>query len=73
MLIIDALRWNHHPSHNNVEEALNWIDRLKPRRAFFTHIAHELDHAKTEAKLPAHVRLAYDGLRIPIEFENVSL
>lgn len=73
VLIIDALRWNHHPSHNNVEEALNWIDRLKPRRAFFTHIAHELDHAKTEAKLPAHVRLAYDGLRIPIEFENVSL
>jgi len=68
LLIIDALRWNHHPSHNNVEQALDWIDRIQPRRAFFTHIAHELDHAETEATLPAHVRIAYDGLRIPIEF-----
>ncbi|MGC2162915.1 MAG: MBL fold metallo-hydrolase [Silvibacterium sp.] len=68
LLIIDALRWNHHPSHNNVEQALQWIERVAPRRAFFTHIAHELDHAKTEAQLPANVRLAYDGLRIPIEF-----
>jgi phosphoribosyl 1,2-cyclic phosphate phosphodiesterase len=68
LLIIDALRWNHHPSHNNVEQALHWIDRIQPRRAFFTHIAHELNHAETESKLPAHVRIAYDGLRIPIEF-----
>lgn len=67
-LVIDALRWNHHPSHNNVAQALNWIERIQPQRAWFTHIAHELDHAKTEAALPAHVRLAYDGLRIPFEF-----
>jgi phosphoribosyl 1,2-cyclic phosphate phosphodiesterase len=68
ILIIDALRWNHHPSHNNVEQALNWIDRIKPRRAYFTHIAHELDHAKTEASLPPDVRLTYDGLRLDFEF-----
>jgi phosphoribosyl 1,2-cyclic phosphate phosphodiesterase len=67
VLIIDALRWNPHASHNNVEQALNWVERIQPRRAFFTHIAHELEHAKTEAQLPPHVRLAYDGLRIPIE------
>ncbi|HTW44961.1 MAG TPA: MBL fold metallo-hydrolase [Acidobacteriaceae bacterium] len=66
-LIIDALRWQFHPSHNNVEQALEWIARIQPRRAFLTHIAHELDHEQTEARLPAHVRLAYDGLRIPIE------
>jgi phosphoribosyl 1,2-cyclic phosphate phosphodiesterase len=72
VLIIDALRWNHHASHNNVAQALNWIDRIKPRRAFFTHIAHELEHAKTQATLPAHVRLAYDGLRIPIELAKDS-
>jgi phosphoribosyl 1,2-cyclic phosphate phosphodiesterase len=72
VLIIDALRWNHHPSHNNVAQALNWIHRIQPHRAFFTHIAHELEHARTEATLPAHVRLAYDGLRIPIEFEKSS-
>jgi phosphoribosyl 1,2-cyclic phosphate phosphodiesterase len=68
VLIIDALRWSPHASHNNVEQALDWVQRLQPRRAFFTHIAHELEHAKTEAQLPPHVRLAYDGLRIPIEF-----
>lgn len=68
VLIIDALRWHHHPSHNNVEQALGWIERLAPRRAFLTHIAHELGHAETETALPTNVRLAYDGLRIPIEF-----
>jgi phosphoribosyl 1,2-cyclic phosphate phosphodiesterase len=67
LLIIDALRWQHHPSHNNVEQALDWISRIQPRRAFLTHIAHELDHAGTEAKLPPYVRLAYDGLRLPAE------
>jgi len=68
VLIIDALRWHHHPSHNNVEQALGWIERLAPRRAFLTHIAHELGHAETETALPTNVRLAYDDLRIPIEF-----
>lgn len=68
LLIIDALRWNYHPSHNNVEQALHWIERIQPRRALFTHIAHELGHAATEATLPPHVRLAYDGQRIGFEF-----
>ena len=68
VLIIDALRWHHHPSHNNIEQALNWVKRVQPRRAFFTHIAHELEHSKTEAQLPPDVRLAYDGLRISFEF-----
>lgn len=67
VLIIDALRWNPHPSHNNVKQALHWIERIQPRRAYFTHIAHELGHVATEAKLPARVRLAYDGLRIQFE------
>lgn len=68
VLIIDALRWKHHPSHNNVEQALAWIDRIQPRHAFFTHIAHELGHAATEATLPPNVRLAFDGQRIGFEF-----
>jgi phosphoribosyl 1,2-cyclic phosphate phosphodiesterase len=67
IVIIDALRWQHHPSHNSVQQALEWIARVKPRRAFLTHIAHELGHQETEARLPDHVRLAYDGMRIPIE------
>ena len=68
VVILDALRWEHHPSHANVEEALTWVEKLGARRAFFTHMSHELQHAATESKLPAHVRLLYDGLRIPFEF-----
>lgn len=67
VLIIDALRKQPHPSHANIEQALAWTERLAPRRAYFTHLSHEVDHAETEAELPPHVRLAYDGLRIPFE------
>ena len=67
VLILDALRKEPHPTHANVEQALGWTDRVRPRRAFFTHMSHELDHAATENELPPHVRLTYDGLRIPIE------
>jgi phosphoribosyl 1,2-cyclic phosphate phosphodiesterase len=66
VLILDALRREPHPSHSTVEQSLNWVGRLKPRRAFFTHIAHELRHEATNATLPLTVRLAYDGLSLEI-------
>ncbi|RXS94635.1 MBL fold metallo-hydrolase [Silvibacterium dinghuense] len=69
VMILDALRWEPHPSHANVDEALGWVERVRPRQAWFTHIAHELDHAPTEAALPPHIRMAYDGLRIPITLQ----
>lgn len=65
-LILDALRHKPHPTHSNVEQSLALVDRLKPQRAFFTHIAHELGHEKTNASLPPHVRLAYDGLKLDL-------
>jgi phosphoribosyl 1,2-cyclic phosphate phosphodiesterase len=64
VLFLDALRHNPHPTHSTVHESLRTVERLAPRRAFFTHISHDLVHAATEARLPAHVRLAYDGLEI---------
>lgn len=67
VLIIDALRRTPHPSHSNLETSLKFVEKIRPRRAYFTHIAHELGHAETENELPPHVRMAYDGLRIPIE------
>lgn len=67
VLIIDALRPQPHPTHANIDQALSWVERLQPRRTFFTHMSHEVEHSETESKLPAHVRLAYDGLRIPFE------
>ena len=67
VVILDALRWEHHPSHANVEEATRWVERIGARRAYFTHMSHELAHAATEAGLPPHIRLLYDGQQIAIE------
>jgi len=66
VLVLDALRHKPHPTHSTIEQSLAWVDRLKPRRAYFTHIAHELAHEATNATLPPNVRLAYDGLKLEI-------
>ena len=66
ILIIDALRHKPHPTHLSLAQAVAMVERLKPRRAFFTHIAHELGHEQTNSALPAHVQLAYDGLRLEL-------
>ncbi len=64
VLFLDALRHNPHPTHSTVEESLRMVERLAPKRAFFTHISHDLVHAATEARMPPNVRLAYDGLEL---------
>ena len=66
ILILDALRHKPHPTHSNIEHSLALVEHLKPRQAFLTHIAHELGHEETNATLPPHVRLAYDGLKIDV-------
>jgi phosphoribosyl 1,2-cyclic phosphate phosphodiesterase len=67
VLFLDALRHKPHPTHSTVAQSLKWVEELKPRRTFFTHICHDLGHAATEATLPLGVRLAYDGLEIVVE------
>jgi phosphoribosyl 1,2-cyclic phosphate phosphodiesterase len=67
VLILDALRRDPHPSHSHLDKSVALVEQLKPRRAFFTHMSHELDHSTTEAELPPHIRLAYDGLKITFE------
>lgn len=62
LLVLDALRRRPHPTHFTVTEALDVTARLAPRRAWFTHICHDLPHADTNATLPPGVELAYDGL-----------
>jgi len=64
VLILDALRKDPHPSHSHLAKSIEYVERLQPRRAFFTHMGHDLDHAATEAELPPHIRLAYDGLQL---------
>ena len=65
VLVIDALRDKPHPTHFSVGECLEVVARVRPRRTFLTHISHSLEYNATNARLPAGVELAYDGLRIP--------
>ena len=75
-LIVDALRDVPHPMHQTVEQALALIKKLKPRRAWFTHIAHDLPHAETNERLVKlgfpHVQLAYDGLQLELRVDRAD-
>ncbi|MBZ5501567.1 MAG: MBL fold metallo-hydrolase [Acidobacteriia bacterium] len=66
-LILDALRYTPHPTHSNVEQSLALVRELQPRRAWFTHICHDLGHTETNARLPDDVRLSYDGLEFEVQ------
>ena len=67
ILFLDALRRNPHPTHSTVANSLRLVEELKPKRAFFTHISHDLHHEDTNQGLPANVRLAYDGLKLEFD------
>lgn len=63
VLILNALRFEPHLTHLNVEEAIALCDELKPRVCYLTHISHEMGlHADVNAMLPENIRLGYDGL-----------
>ncbi len=66
VLVLSALRHAPHPSHATVEQALQWAQRIGARQTWFTHIAHDLGHEETNARLPANAQLAYDGLSVPV-------
>jgi phosphoribosyl 1,2-cyclic phosphate phosphodiesterase len=67
ILFLDALRYAPHPTHSTVENSLRIVQRLKPKRTFFTHISHDLPHEATNKTLPPDVHLAYDGLKLDFE------
>ncbi|MGD0497388.1 MAG: MBL fold metallo-hydrolase [Bryobacteraceae bacterium] len=67
VLFLDALRYKPHPTHSTVDRSIKTVERLAPRRAFFTHICHDLGHERAESLLPPPIRLAYDGLQIAVE------
>jgi len=65
VLIVNALRIEEHPTHFNLEEALEFVADIAPKKAFFTHISHKLGfHDEVSKSLPENVFLAYDGLKI---------
>ena len=65
VLVIDALRDEPHATHFGVSQALEAIERVKPKQAYLTHVSHYLEYTATNARLPKGVELSYDGLRIP--------
>ena len=67
VLVVNALRKEPHHSHFNLEEALEFIEKIEPKRAYLTHISHRLGfHKEVQAELPKNVFLAYDNLQIEI-------
>ena len=64
--IVDALRYRPHPSHFSLDDALAWIERLKPRRAILTNLHADLDYEVLRGKLPPHVVPAFDGMTFAV-------
>ena len=67
ILFLDALRHRPHPTHSTLSNSLRIVEELKPQRAFFTHISHDLPHVATNATLPENVRLSHDGMKLEFE------
>lgn len=64
VLVLDALRHRHHPTHFTVEQAQHAAERVGADRTFLVHMNHELRHEETDADLNEGIRLAYDGLEL---------
>jgi phosphoribosyl 1,2-cyclic phosphate phosphodiesterase len=66
LLVLDALRPSPHRAHMTVDEAVQTATEMQAPITYLTHMTYQVDHANTESRLPANVRLAYDGLRVDI-------
>ena len=66
VLILDGLRHRPHPTHLSVAQAVAFAEELGAKQTYLTHVCHELEHEQTNAELPDHVQLAYDGLILPL-------
>lgn len=66
-LILDAVRFKPHPNHFHFDRAMEVAAELGAGMTFFTHLSHDYDHDVFEQRLPSHIRLAYDGLRISVK------
>ncbi len=72
-LVLSALRHKPHPSHATLAQAVAWARRIGARQTWLTHISHDLGHDETNRTLPDSIRLAYDGLSIPVKLNSVNL
>ena len=67
VLVVNALRIDPHPTHFNLQEALDFVAEIQPKTTYFTHISHKLGfHSEVSKMLPKNVFLAYDGLELQV-------
>ena len=71
-LVLSALRHKPHPNHATLAQAVGWAKRIGARHTWLTHIAHELGHEETNRALPENIRLAHDGLTLPVNLRSVD-
>jgi phosphoribosyl 1,2-cyclic phosphate phosphodiesterase len=65
-VVVDALRWEPHPTHLSVPEALSLIEDLQPRRGYLTHVSHSLEHQATNERIGPDVEVACDGMELTL-------
>jgi phosphoribosyl 1,2-cyclic phosphate phosphodiesterase len=66
VVVVDALRWEPHPTHLSVPQALELIADIRPRHAYITHVGHTLEHESTTQRIAPHAEVAYDGLELTL-------
>jgi len=66
LMVLEALRYDPHPAHVSLSEALEVVARFRPRRAVLTHMAHTFEYNEVSAGLPEGVELAYDGMVLEV-------
>jgi phosphoribosyl 1,2-cyclic phosphate phosphodiesterase len=70
-LVIDAVRRAPHPNHFHFDRAVDEANKIGAETTYLTHLSHDYDFEATERELPSSIRLAYDGLRIPVKSANL--
>ena len=66
VLVLDALRFRHHPTHQTVDRAVEVAQHIAAKQTYFTHMAHDIIHAEVDPQLPDGINLAYDGLGVEV-------
>jgi len=69
VLVVDAMRYRPHPTHAHLDRALEWIERIAPKRAFLTNLHVDMDYAELDRLTPPHVQPCHDGLVIEVNGE----